>query len=83
MVDKDGENYDQVKLIYDLAYAELMICCKNDLCFSIVDNSITEFFPEDDSLLAWKNLVSRYEPRTKSNLIQLKGELMEITSSII
>ena len=77
MVDKDGRNFEQVKLKNDLAYAELMICCENDLCFSIVDNNVTELFPEGDCFLAWKNLVARYEPRTKSNLIQLKKELME------
>jgi hypothetical protein len=48
MVDKDWKNYEQVKLKNDLAYAELMIYCENDLCFPIVDNSATEFFPVGD-----------------------------------
>ena len=69
----------QVKIKNDLAYDELIICCRNDLCLSIVDINITELFPEGHSSLAWKKLVSKYEPRAKANVIQLKKELMEIS----
>jgi len=74
---KDGKNYEAVKTKNDLAYAELLICCENDICFSIVENCITDEHPEGDCALAWRSLVGRFEPKTKFNLIQLKKELME------
>ena len=76
-ITKDGKNYEIFKDKNDIAFAELLICCENDLCFQIVENSRSDVFPEGDACLAWSSLVSRFEPKTKFNLIKLKKELME------
>ena len=61
----------------DLAHAELLISCESDFCFGIVEHSRREMYPEGDAALSWMNLVEKYEPKTKSNLIKLKKEFME------
>ena len=32
--------------------------------------------PEGDARLSWKNLVDKYEPTTKANLIKMKNNLI-------
>ena len=65
----DGKNYEQDKMKKDLACVELLICCENDICFSIVKNCVTDDFPDEYCSLVWKSLVGRFEPKAKFNLV--------------
>jgi hypothetical protein len=71
---KDFENY---VLRNDIAYAEILIACECDVCFGIINSSISEILPDGDAKLAWDNLIAKFEPRTKSSLIQLKKQFLE------
>ena len=66
-----------------MAYAELLIACEENVCFGIVNSSRSEQLPEGDARLAWSNLVSKFEPNTKANLIQMKKEFVQNTLSSI
>jgi gag-polypeptide of LTR copia-type len=74
---KGSKDYDEFVMRNDIAYAELLIACDNDICLGIVNTSRTSTLPEGDAKLAWKNLVSKFEPVTKSNLIRVKKEFVE------
>ena len=45
------------------AYCCLLYCMNNDISFSLVDTAKTENLPDGDAALAWKNLLTRYEPK--------------------
>ena len=77
VVNKDGSNFLEIKKLNDLAHAEMLICCVTDLCFAIVENSKSEMFADGDARLGWLNLVEKFEPKTKMNMIKLKKEFME------
>ena len=71
---KGTKGFEEFQAKNDVAYAELLISCESDLCMGIVHVSRTEMMPEGDVGLAWKNLVAKYEPTTKANLILLKKQ---------
>jgi hypothetical protein len=64
--------------IYFVAYAEVLIACKFDTCFGIINSSRNELMPDEDARLAWMNLTSIFDPKTKAILIQLKRQFLDI-----
>jgi gag-polypeptide of LTR copia-type len=74
---KGVKGFDKFMQKNDFAFAELLISNKNDVCLGLVDSSRSELMPEGDARLAWTNLVQKFAPTTKSNLIKTKREFVE------
>ena len=51
----------------------------DNICFNLVDNAKTEKLPDGDAALAWKNLLTRYEPKQFGSLLILKNEFFSKT----
>ena len=66
-----------------MVYNDLILSCQEDVSFGIIDESVSEVFPDGDARLAWKNLQQRYEPNTGAAKVQLKQEfhLMKLESA--
>jgi hypothetical protein len=47
------------------------------VCLGLVITSKSEELPEGDANLAWTNLVSKFAPLTKYNLIKTKKEFID------
>ena len=58
------------------AYCCLLHCMNDDISFSLVDTAKTENIPDGDAALAWKNLLTRYEPKQYGILLNLKRDFM-------
>ena len=56
------------------AYNDLILACDGDIGFNIVDTAVTNDLPDGDAKLAWKNLHSKFMPKTSANKIQLMAE---------
>ena len=39
---------------YKVVYSELMFDIQDEICFTIIYNALTEFFPYGNSRIAWK-----------------------------
>ena len=74
---KGSKSHEEFMIKNDLAFAELLIASECDICLGIVDSSRSESMPEGDACLAWRNLVAKFEPVTKANLIKMKREFAE------
>ncbi len=74
---KGTKGHDEFMQRNDFAYAELLISCECDVCLGLVHTSRSEDMPEGDARLAWSNLVSKFAPVTKSNLIKTKKEFVD------
>jgi gag-polypeptide of LTR copia-type len=74
---KGVKGFDEFMQKNDFAFAELLISKENDVCLGLVDSSRSELMPEGDARLAWTNLVQKFAPTTKSNLIKTKREFVE------
>jgi hypothetical protein len=61
----------------DFSFSELLISCKCNLCFRLVNTSRSGELPEEDACLDWKILVSKFAPTTKFNLVKTKKEFVE------
>jgi hypothetical protein len=59
----------------DFAFADLLISCKSDVCLGLVNASRLEELPEGDVCLVWTNMISKFAPVTKYNLIKTMKEL--------
>jgi hypothetical protein len=70
---KDFEDYIKNN---NMAFADLMMACEDDVCFDLIDNSRTQELPDGDSRLAWAELKSKFEPTTTMSLIALKREFI-------
>jgi hypothetical protein len=57
---KGGKNFDAFLIKNDVAYAELLIACEDNLCFEMVHSSRSEQLPEGDANLGWWNLMSKF-----------------------
>jgi gag-polypeptide of LTR copia-type len=68
---KDFEEYIKNN---NMAFADLMMACEDDVCFDLINNSRTQELPDGDSRLAWAELRSKFEPTTAMSLIALKRE---------
>jgi hypothetical protein len=74
---KGSKDFESYVLRNDIAYAEILIACKCDICFGVINSSRSEILLDGDAKLAWDNLITKFEPRTKSSLIQLKKQFLE------
>jgi hypothetical protein len=81
ILNKEEDETDWAKneweILNDLAYAELMIACQDDMCFGIIDGSRSGMFPDGDAALAWRKLNEKFEPRNSSNLMTIKREFSQ------
>ena len=48
----------------------------DEISFSLVDTAKTENLPDGGAALAWKNLLTRYEPNQYGILLNLKKDFM-------
>jgi hypothetical protein len=64
-----------------LAYNDLILSCQEDISFGIIDESVSETFPDGDARLAWRNLRARFEPNTGAAKVQLKQEFHQLKLS--
>jgi hypothetical protein len=73
ILNKEGDDLEWAKneweILNDLAYAELMIACQDDMSYGIIDGSRSKIFPDGDAALAWKRLNEKFEPRNSRNLM--------------
>jgi hypothetical protein len=74
---KGAKGHEEFMLRNDIAFAEPMIASGYDICLGIVNSSSSEDMPECDACFAWKNLVAKFEPVTKANLIKMKCKFSE------
>ena len=58
------------------AYCCLLHCMEDDVSFALVDTARSENLPDGDIVLAWKNLLTRYEPKQYGTLLELKRSFM-------
>ena len=58
------------------AYCCLLYCMEDEVSFALVDTAKLENLPDGDVVLAWKNLLSRYEPKQYGTLLELKRSFM-------
>jgi hypothetical protein len=72
--DRSSNDFGEFIRKNDMAYADLMMACEDDVCFDLVDNSRSEEFPDGDANLAWVELKAKFEPSTTMSLIALKKE---------
>ena len=74
------ENMDETdQAIRDLnqaAYCCLLYSMDEHISFNLVDTAKSENLPDGDAALAWKNLLSRYEPRLYGTLLEWKRNFM-------
>jgi hypothetical protein len=64
-------------------YNDLILSCQDDVTFGIVDESISDDFPDGDARLAWKNLRDKFEPSTGAAKVQLKQEFHQLKLSSV
>ena len=62
----------------DRVYSDLMLACQEDVVFGIVDDSVTEAYPDGDAREAWKRLNDRFEPKGESSKVQLKSDFQKM-----
>ena len=61
---------------------EIVYCCvlyrmNDNICFNLVDTAKTKDLPDGDAALAWKNLLTIYEPKQFGSLLTLKNEFLK------
>ena len=82
-VPKLVEDMDQqdlaIRNLNQAAYCCLLYCMNDDICFTLVETAKTEDLPDGDVALAWKNLLTRYEPKQYGTYLDLKKEFMNKT----
>ncbi len=61
-----------------MAYNDLILSCQDDVLFGIIEESVSETFPDGDARLTWKNLCDRFEPKTGATKVQLKQEFLQL-----
>ena len=71
--DTEAELEDNIQV-----YNYLILSCQEDIAFGIVDESVSETFPDGDARVAWTNLKNRFEPNTGAAKVQLKQEFHQL-----
>jgi hypothetical protein len=77
MPSKSVKQHNDFVVKNDFACAELCISCECNVCLSLVNTSRSEELPEGNAYLAWTNLVTKFAPVTKFNLVKTKKELID------
>ena len=52
-----------IRELNHVAYCCLLHCMNDETCFNLVDTAKTENLPDGDTAPAWKNLLTRFEPK--------------------
>ena len=55
------------------ANSDLVLDCQDDVTFGIIKESVS-IFTNGDAILAWKNLLDKFEPSTGAMKVKLKSE---------
>ena len=80
LVPKLTDNMDEKDIaIRDLnqaAYCCLLYCMNDEISFSLVDTAKTRDLPDGDAALAWRNLLTKHEPKQYGILLNLKRDFM-------
>ncbi len=63
------------------AYNDLILSYQEDISLGIIEESVSETFPDGDARLAWKNLCDRFEPKTGAAKVQIKQEFHQLKLS--
>ena len=61
-----------IRNLNQAAYCCLLYCMNDDICFTLVETAKMDELPDGDVALAWKNLLTRYEPKQYGTLLDLK-----------
>ena len=70
------ENMDNkdlaIRELNQAAYCCLLYSMDEHISFNLVDMAKSKNLPDGDVALAWKNLLTRYEPKQYGTLLELK-----------
>ena len=67
-----GKQLEKIKRKNEEAICRLTLSCTDLVCLGIIEGSINDAYPEGNCQEAWKQLVSKFEPSTSAELIELK-----------
>ena len=67
---------DTIRDLSQAAYCCLLHCMEDDISFTLVETAKSENLPDGDVALAWKKLLTRYEPKQYRTLLELKRSFM-------
>lgn len=70
----EGKDGKRLRKLNDQAYNDLLLCFSDVVNFGLVEDACTDSLTDGDSSMAWRNLVNKHEPSTKSNIVQLKSK---------
>ena len=74
---EDLDEKDQaIRDLSQVAYCCLLYSMEEHISFNLVDTAKSDNLPDGDAALAWKNLLSRYEPRMYGTLMEWKKKFM-------
>ena len=80
LVPKLTDNMDEKDIgIRDLnqaTYCCLLYCMTDEISFSLVDTAKTRDLPDGDAALAWRNLLTKHEPKQYGILLNLKRDFV-------
>ena len=71
---EEGKRMLQAKELNEKAYNDLVLACTGEIGFSIVDEAISDDYPEGDARRAWVNLEKKFQPSSSANKVQLRRE---------
>ena len=71
-----SEKDSAIRDLSQAAYCCLLYSMEEQINFYLVDTAKLENLPDGDVALAWKNLLTRYEPRQYGTLLELKRNFM-------
>ena len=58
-------------------YSDLLLSMEDEVAFGIVNEAKSADLPSGDLTMAWKNLLNKYAPSTKDELVSVKKEFMQ------
>ena len=58
-------------------YSDLLLSMEDEVAFGIVNEAKSTDLPSGDLTMAWKNLLNKYAPSTKDELVSVKKEFMQ------
>ena len=76
LIDNIGKENMAIRDLNQSAYCCLLYCMNDEISFSLVDTAKTGDLPDRDAALAWRNLLTRHEPKQYGILLNLKRDFM-------
>ena len=58
-------------------YSDLLLSMEDEIAFGIVNEAKSTNLPSGDLTMAWRNLMNKYSPSTKDELVSVKKEFMQ------